>query len=390
MSTRSSRLLSKATEFIPGGVSCAVQAFQQVGGEPPFVARGEGAYLVDEEGHRYVDLLCAWGALILGHAPHAVLGAVTAAAAKGAVFGAPNEIEGRLAREVASRVPSVDKLRFCDGGFEAEHRALHLARAATGRGLVLHTDGRGALNVPFNDLEAAATALDGTEVAAIFTEPVATTSGLLPPAPGYLQGLRQLADDTGALLIFDERITGFRLAPGGAQDVFEVVPDLTVLGGVLGGGLPLAAYGGRAQLMDMLAPVGPLDPGGVHAGNPVAMAAALATLDELDPELYERLAEIGEDFEEQLQDALLYHGCSMTRLGSMFTVWYRPEAPRTLVEAQEADAQAFGEFYSAVLGGGAYLPPGQHQTAFLSAALGPRQLETAVEAIAAALVATAA
>jgi glutamate-1-semialdehyde 2,1-aminomutase len=327
---------------------------------------------------------------MLGHSPHAVLGAITAAAARGAVFGAPTDVEGRLAATIAARVPSVDKLRFADAGFEAEFRALHLARAVTGRGVVLRTDGRGATHVPYNDLDAAAAALSTGQVAAVITEPVSTSSGLILPAEGYLEGLRALTREHETLLVFDERITGFRLAPGGAQDIYGVTPDLTVLGGVLGGGLPLAAFGGRAEFMDRLAPQGEVDSGGVHAGNHTAQAAALATLEALTQDVYERLAEVGEVFEEELEEALSYHGCAMSRLGSMFTLWYRSEAPRTWAEADEADAEVFAAFHRAALGGGAYLPPGQRHTAFLSAVLGTRQLETAVEAIAAALVATAA
>lgn len=426
--SRSSKLLSRALEVIPGGVNSPVRAFKAVGGDPPFVARGEGAEIVDVDGHRYIDLVGSWGPLILGHADTGVLGATMMAAAKGSSFGAPTELEVELAEEIVARVPTIEKVRLCSSGTEATMHALRLARGATGRDLVIKLEGcfHGAhdavlvkagsgvatlsggeattapgspgvpaavaaltLVAPFNDAEAVASLLEAHpgQVAAVILEPVAGNMGLVAPAPGYLERLRALCTQHGALLVFDEVMTGFRLARGGAQERYGVRPDLTTMGKVLGGGYPLAAFGGPAALMDRLAPLGPIYQAGTLSGNPVAVAAGLATLRQLDAATYARLEAIGQAIEDGLRAALAYHGCSMGRVGSMFTVFFRPTAPTTFSEVQECDLDGFSRFFRAALNGGVYLPASQYEAAFLSARLTDDQVARIVDGLSAALVA---
>ncbi|MBN2799157.1 MAG: aminotransferase class III-fold pyridoxal phosphate-dependent enzyme [Deltaproteobacteria bacterium] len=381
--SRSSRLLDRAARVMPGGVCCPIQAFDEVGGTPPYIARGEGPYLVDEEGHRYVDLLNAFGALILGHADPMILGAVTAAVARGAVFGAPIAREVELAEAIVARIPSVEQVRLVESGVEAEVQALHLARKLTGRSGVIFPQRLG-----FNDLSAVEAALVRGDVAAIFTEAVSTQGGLIAPAPGYLEGLARLAREHGALFVLDERTTGFRLAAGGAQERLGLSPDLTVLGGVLGGGFPLGALGGPARLMAALRPDEGVPCGGPHGANPVAVSASLATLSQLTDEVYQQLELIGERLEGELGEAVAYHGCSLARVGSMFTLYYREQLPGCAAEIEGCDFEAFSRFYRSALDGGAYLPPSQRATAFLPAIFRESHLELAIEALAAALVAT--
>ncbi len=426
--SRSTRLLARALDVIPGGVNSPVRAFKAVGGDPPFIARGEGCEIIDADGNRYLDLVGSWGPLILGHADTAVLGATMAAASRGSSFGAPTEAEIDLAEEIVARVPSVEKVRLCSSGTEATMHAIRLARAATGRELVIKLEGcyHGAhdgmlvkagsgvatfsegkattlpgspgvpaavaeltLVAPFNDPEAVEALLKAHagRVAALIVEPVAGNMGCIPPQPGYLEALRTLSTDHGALLIFDEVMTGFRLARGGAQDTYGITPDLTCMGKVVGGGYPLAAFGGRADLMDMLAPVGPVYQGGTLSGNPVAVAAGLATLRQLDATLYARLEAIGAHLEDAMRPAVEYHGCSLTRVGSMFTIFFRPEAPTRFDEVQQCDLDGFGRFFRAALNGGVYLPASQYEAAFLPARLDDGQLDRIVDGLTSALVA---
>jgi glutamate-1-semialdehyde 2,1-aminomutase len=422
--SRSSRWLARGELVIPGGVNSPVRAFRAVGGEPPFIARGEGVELVDEDGHRYLDCICSWGALMLGHAPVEVVGAITMAAASGTTYGAPTSAEVELAEELVRRVPSFEMVRLCSSGTEATMHALRLARGATGRELIVKFDGcyHGAhdaclvgagsgvatfgipgspgvpagtaactLVVPFNDLEAVEAVFRerGDQIAAIIVEPVAGNMGCIPPRPGYLEGLRAVTEKYGAVLIFDEVMTGLRLAPGGAQERFGVTPDITCLGKVVGGGLPMAAFGGRADLMRQLAPTGPIYQAGTLSGNPVAVAAARATLAALTPERYARLERVAERVEEGLRDAVAYHGCSLHRVGSMFTIYFRPEAPWSFDEVRECDLPAFGRFFRAALSCGVYLPPSQFEAAFLSAAMTDQHAEAIVSGLEAALVAAA-
>jgi glutamate-1-semialdehyde 2,1-aminomutase len=420
--SRSAAWLERGLKVIPGGVNSPVRAFNAVGGHPPFIARGEGVEMIDEEGHRYIDCICSWGALMLGHAPDEVVGAITKAAALGSTYGAPTAAEVELAELICSRVPSIDKVRLCSSGTESTMHALRLARGATGRDVVVKFDGcyHGAHDavlvgagsgvatfgipgspgvpagtaantvvLPFNDLEAVreAFAARGAEIAAVIVEPVAGNMGCIPPRPGYLQGLREITAAHGTVLIFDEVMCGLRVARGGPQELYGVAPDLTCLGKIVGGGLPMAAFGGRADLMDHLAPLGPVYQAGTLSGNPVAVAAARATHNALTPDVYTRLEQIGAEVEDGIREAVEYHGCSMNRVGSMFTVFFRPEAPMDFAEVQECDFEAFARFFRGALAGGVYLPPSQYEAAFLSSRLGESDVRSIVVGLESALVA---
>ncbi len=426
--SRSSRLLARATEVIPGGVNSPVRAFKAVGGDPPFIARGEGAEMVDVDGHRYIDLIGSWGPLILGHANTAVLGATMAAASRGSSFGAPTEAEVEMAEEIVDRVKSVEKVRLCSSGTEATMHAMRLARGFTGRDLVVKFEGcyhgahdamlvkagsgvatfsdgkattepgtpgvpadvaHNTLVAPFNDAQAVADLLkahDG-KVAAIMLEPVAGNMGCVAPEPGYLEALRELCTQHGTLLVFDEVMTGFRLARGGAQERFGIDADLTCMGKVVGGGYPLAAFGGRKDIMDHLSPVGPVYQGGTLSGNPVAVAAGLATLRQLDDAAYDRLEKVGAAIEKGLSAAVDYHGCSLARVGSMFTIFFREEAPKRFDQVQECDLEAFGRFFRAALSGGVYMPPSQYEAAFLNTAMSDHQVSQVIDGLQSAMVA---
>ena len=420
--SHSARLLERARQVIPGGVNSPVRAFKAVGGDPPFIERGEGAEILDVDGHRYVDLVCSWGALLLGHADSGVLGAAMAAASRGSTFGAPTESEVELAELLRDKIESIDKVRLVSSGTESTMHALRLARGATGRDKIVKIKGgyHGAhdamlveagsglatfgvpgspgvpaavaastLLAPFNDLDAigALFEAEGSEIAALIVEPVAGNMGCIPPKSGYLQGLREITTHHGAVLIFDEVMTGFRVAETCAQGRYGVQPDLTTLGKIVGGGYPLAAFGGRADLMDQLAPLGNVYQAGTLSGNPVAVAAGLATLKRLDHTVYEHLEAVGDALEAELRPALAYHGCSMHRVGGMFTIFFRDQAPWDFEEVKTCDLDAFGRFFRAALSGGIYLPPSQFEAAFLSHALTDRHVEAIVGGISAALVA---
>ena len=420
--SRSSRLLERACHVIPGGVNSPVRAFSAVGGSPPFIARGEGAWIVDEEGHRYLDLCGSWGALILGHAPRGVLSAACSALMLGSSYGAPTCAEVELAEAIRDRVPGIDKVRLCSSGTEATMHALRLARGCTGRDKVVKFEGcyHGAHDsmlvsagsgvatfarpgspgipeavaantavAPFNDLDAVRAIFEAhpDQIAAVIVEPVAGNMGVIPPAPGYLKGLRELTSAHGALLIFDEVITGFRVGPGGAQARFGIAPDLTCIGKIVGGGFPLAAFGGRAELMDRLSPLGPVYQAGTLSGNPVAVAAGLAALEGLDTTVYQRLEELGMALEAGLADAVRYHGCTLVRIGSMFTIFFRDQKPTCFSEVKECDVEAYGRFHRAALNTGIYLPPSQYEAAFLNASMNESDVQAVVAGLNAALVA---
>jgi glutamate-1-semialdehyde 2,1-aminomutase len=423
--SRSERLLAQAQAVIPGGVNSPVRAFRAVGGHPPFVARGEGNWIYDVDGHEYVDLVSSWGALIAGHAHPTVVAAVRDAVGRGSSYGAPTEAEIRLAEAIRDRMPSIEKVRLCNSGTEATMHAIRLARGFTGRDRIVKMDGcyHGAHDsvlvaggsglatfgtpdsagvpaaiaglttvVPYNDLEAveAAFRAQPDAIAAVIVEPVAGNMGCVPPVDGYLQGLRDLCTRHGALLIFDEVMTGFRLARGGAQERFGITPDLTTMGKVVGGGFPLAAFGGPARIMDRLAPLGPVYQGGTLSGNPVAVAAGLATLELLDADAYARLEAAGAALEAALAEPVAYHGCSFARVGSMFTIFFRETAPRSYAEARTCDTAAFGGFFNAALSGGVWLPPSQFEAAFFSFTLaGSAALDQAVASLSSALVGSA-
>ena len=419
--SRSERMLARALEVIPGGVNSPVRAFNAVGGNPPFIHRGEGAELVDEDGHRYLDLVGSWGALLLGHAHPAVLGASMAAAAKGSSFGAPTEGEILLAEAIVARVPSIEKVRLVSSGTEATMHAIRLARGFTGRDKILKFDGcyHGAhdavlvqagsglatfavpgcagipddvaahtLVAPFNDLDAVETLMNqhGDDLACVIIEPVAGNMGCIPPVEGYLQGIRDLCTAHGVVLIFDEVMTGFRVHKHCAQGLYGITPDLTTLGKIVGGGYPLAAFGGRADIMNHLAPLGPVYQAGTLSGNPVAVAAGRATLELLDDALYARLERLGRALEKGIGPSLNYHGCAMHRVGSMFTVFFRPQRPNAFHEVKDCDLEAFSRFFLGTLNGGVYMPPSQFEAAFLSHALSDEQMMTAIDGIEAAIV----
>jgi glutamate-1-semialdehyde 2,1-aminomutase len=403
---RSRRWNEAARALFPGGVSSPVRAFRGVGGEPPVIRRAEGPWLEDVDGRRYVDLVGSWGPMVLGHGHPEVLRAVVARVRRGVSTGTPSPDEVRLGRKIVSLMPHVERLRFVVSGTEACMSALRLARAATGRDLVLkfsgcyhgHADaflsaaGSGALTfgvpdgpgvpadvarhtatVPYNDLAAArrAFAEASGRVAAVFVEPVAGNMGLVRPASGFLEGLRALCDEHGALLVFDEVMTGFRIHLGGARALFGVTPDLTCLGKVVGGGFPVAAYGGRADLMRLVAPEGPVYQAGTLAGNPVAMTAGLATLRVLSrPGVFERI----EASARRLAEGLERVGDDLDvplvapRAGTMLSLWFAARPPRDLAEAKATDTAAFRAYHAAMLDAGVHLPPSPFEAWFVSLA----------------------
>jgi glutamate-1-semialdehyde 2,1-aminomutase len=381
-------LWQRARSVIPGGVNSPVRAWGAVGGEPFFVSRGEGAYLEDTDGKRYVDWVQSWGPLVFGHADAEVVAAVQEAAADGTTFGAPTEREVELAEEIADAFPSIEKVRLVSSGTEAAMSAVRLARGLLGREVVIGFDGcyhghsdtvASVLTCPFNEVEATADAVRrvGNGLAAIIVEPVAGNMGVVPPEPGFLEALRELCDEMGALLIFDEVITGFRVSRGGAQELYGVRPDLTVLGKIVGGGLPLAAYGGRADVLEAVAPAGELFQAGTLSGNPLATAAALAVLRRLrDPQVYEQLEETAA----ALAAGLAHDTVTVQRAGSMLTVFFREAPVRNLNDAQASDRERYADFFHHLLERGVYVAPSAAEALFVSIAHGPHEVDLTAEA----------
>jgi len=403
-----------AKRFIPGGVNSPVRAFRGVGGAPFFVNRAAGSHIWDVDGNELIDYVGTWGPAILGHAPEVVLTAIRDTAAKGVSFGIPNPLEVEMARLICDWVPSIQKVRMVNSGTEATMSALRLARGFTGRDKVLkfegcyhgHVDsllvraGSGALThgepdsagvprafadltltLPFNDPEALRSvfAREGREIAAVILEPIPANAGLYLPQPGFLEELRRLCTEHGTLLIFDEVMTGFRVARGGAQERFGITPDLTALGKVIGGGLPVGAFGGRADIMDLLSPDGPVYQAGTLSGNPLAMAAGLAQLRELERvNGWARLEQLGAAFEESVRATLKRQQRAMTfqRIGSMFCLFFTGGPVRNLADAQRSDRAAFARYFHACLEGGVYFAPSQFETGFLSLAHTEADLET--------------
>jgi glutamate-1-semialdehyde 2,1-aminomutase len=400
----SERLFAAAQRLLPGGVNSPVRAFRGVGGIPRFIARGEGATLIDADGNRYVDLVLSWGPLILGHAHPEVLSAIIEAAERGTTYGAPTELELRLAERVVASFPGMEMIRLVSSGTEAVMSAVRLARAATRRQLIVkfdgcyhgHSDGLLAaagsgvatlglpdspgvspaavadtLVVSYNDLAAVETlfASRGSEIAAVLVEPVAGNMGVVPPVPGFLHGLRAVTHRHAALLIFDEVMSGWRVHPQGAQVLYGVEPDLTCLGKVIGGGLPAAAYGGARELMELIAPAGPVYQAGTLSGNPLAMAAGLATLDALSrPGLWQVAADWADGAATAISAAAQRAGVPVTvqRVGTMFTAFFTDRPVRTFAEAKRTDVKAYARFFHAMLGQGVYLPPSAFEAAFTS------------------------
>jgi glutamate-1-semialdehyde 2,1-aminomutase len=411
--TRSAMLFRRALDLFPGGVNSPVRSFRSVGGTPRFIARGRGARIQDEDGRTYVDYVLSWGALILGHAAAPVVRAISRQAARGTTFGAPTRLENELAERIRAAMPSIELLRFTSSGTEAVMSAVRLARAATGRPKILtfaggyhgHADpllveagsGVATLGLPtspgippavtantlvarYNDLAQVKriAAETGNRLAAILVEPVAGNMGLVLPRPEWLSGLRRIADQTGALLVFDEVMTGFRVGPGGAQGRYRVTPDLTTLGKVIGGGLPIGAYGGRRELLELIAPAGPVYQAGTLSGNPLAMAAGIATLDRLArPGAWERLEATAHRVVRAVREAGRAAGIPLQAeaVGAMWGLAFSPTPIRNFDDARRADTGRYAAAFHRLLEHGVYLAPSPFEAGFVSLAHGDRHLE---------------
>lgn len=418
--TRSQELQQRAERFFPGGVNSPVRAFRAVGGAPPFVERAEGPYVVDADGNRYIDYVGSWGPMILGHAFPPVVEAIERAARNSASFGASTASEAELAERIVACYPAVERMRFVSSGTEATMSAIRLARAATGRKIVVkfegcyhgHADGLlvkagsgvatfgipGSAGVPeeiaglthplpYNDLAELEAAFDAhpDEIAAVILEPVVGNAGCIAPAPGFLSGVRELTRREGALMIVDEVMTGFRVALGGACELYSLDPDLVTLGKIVGGGLPVGVFGGKQKYMDMLAPLGPVYQAGTLSGNPLAMAAGRATVayllehgDEVYPQLEKMTRAVADGVAAEAKKA----GVPLTtnRVGSMWTWFFTDRPVRNYDEAAKSDTAAFGKFHRAMLDRGVWLPPSQFEAAFLGAAHGEAEVQATIEA----------
>lgn len=415
---KSQEAFAEACKNIPGGVNSPVRAFGPVGGKPLFIASGSGCKITDIDDNVYIDYVCSWGPLILGHAHPAVIEKVNSTLQKGASFGAPTVLEIQLAKLIKEAMPSIEKIRLVSSGTEATMSAIRLARGYTKKNLVIKFDGcyhghvdsllikagsgattlgiptspgipqdyaRNTLTLPFNDLDAVKDVCNrrGSEIACIIVEPVAGNMGVIPPKSGYLQGLREVTTKHGIVLIFDEVMTGFRVAYGGAQTLYGVTPDLTTLGKIIGGGFPVGGFGGRAEIMDCLAPVGPVYQAGTLSGNPVAMAAGIATLEKLkEKDIYKTLEnlskKLGEGLETSARDAGVptFH----TRVGSMLCMFFTGEPVTDYETATQSDTERFAAYFQGMLERGVYLAPSQFEAAFVSIAHGEKEIEATIEA----------
>jgi glutamate-1-semialdehyde 2,1-aminomutase len=411
--TQSEILFTRAQESIPGGVNSPVRAFRGVGGVPRFIARGQGSSIYDVDGNEYIDYICSWGPLILGHRPPDVIEALTAVLDVGTSFGAPTGREVELAELIVDAVPSVEMVRLVNSGTEATMSALRVARGFTGRTLTVkfegcyhgHVDsllvkaGSGVatlgipdtagvpkefadttIALPYNDLDRVEQVFSehGDKIAAVITEPVSGNMGCVPPQPGFLEGLRRITERHGSLLIFDEVMTGFRLSYGGAQQLYGITPDLTTMGKIIGGGLPLAAYGGRADIMKKVAPVGPIYQAGTLSGNPLAVTAGIAMLHYLEqhPEVYDALEERAAQLTSYVPE-----GVCVNRVGSMFTFFFQPGPVTDFESAKRSDTARFGRFFHFLLDHGVYFPPSQFEAGFLSAAHRDRDIAKTMSTI---------
>ena len=420
---RSQQLFERAQRFIPGGVNSPVRSFRAVEGTPPFIARGNGARVWDVDGNEYIDYLGSWGPLALGHAHPVIVDAVQRAAADGTSFGAPVEQEVQLAEMICQALPSVDMVRLVNSGTEACMSALRLARAFTDRSKIVkfagnyhgHADGllvqagSGALThgvptsagVPesyaaetlvgaYNELESVQILFDAwpSDIAAVIVEPVAGNMGVVPPADGFLDGLRRITESHGALLIFDEVITGFRVAYGGAQTLYGITPDITTMGKIIGGGLPVGAYGGRADIMQMVAPLGPMYQAGTLSGNPLAVAAGVATLTEMQrPGVYDQLEATAVRLTEGIAHAFATAEMPSTinRVASMFTGFFNPGPITSLAQVEQSDAAIYGRYFHAMLERGVYIAPSQFEAGFVSIAHTASDIDRTIAAVGGAL-----
>ena len=416
---RSEELFHEAQRYLPGGVDSPVRAFKSVGGIPPFIVKGQGSRIYDADGNEFIDYVCSWGPLILGHSHHQVVEALKKAVERGTSFGAPTELEIILAKMISVAMPSIQMLRFVNSGTEATMTALRLARAYTKRDMIIkfaggyhgHADGllvkagsgvatlcipdspgvptgyaSNTLTAPYNDAKSVEQLFERhpEEIAAVIVEPVAANMGVVPPQLGFLENLRSLTKQFGSLLIFDEVITGFRLAYGGAQAMYGITPDLTCLGKIIGGGLPVGAYGGRRDIMGMMAPIGPVYQAGTLSGNPIAMTAGIETLKLLSqPGVYNQLEKRATSLEEGIGKAAAKAGISMyiSRIASLLTVFFSGDPVVDYETAKKSDTALFNEFFHNLLAEGIYWPPSQFEAAFISLNHSDEDIQLTIRAI---------
>ncbi len=413
----SQSLFERAQISIPGGVSSPVRACKSVGCDPVFIERAAGAKVYDADNNEYVDFVCSWGPMILGHNYPKVVDAIKEALVNGTSFGAPTSLEVKLAELVCQAMPAVEKVRFVNSGTEATMSAIRLARGYTGKNVIVKFDGcyhghadaflvkagsgvvtlgipgspgvpedvvKNTISIPYNDFETLEKTLtdESLDIACVIIEPVAANMGVIAPAPGFLEKLREITTAQGIVLIFDEVITGFRLSLGGAQAKFNVMPDMTCMGKIIGGGLPVGAYGGKKEIMDIVAPVGPVYQAGTLSGNPLAMAAGIATMDAMAaPGFYDRLDAKAASYAAELTSLSQKYsmGTTLNRVGSVMTTFFTEEPVTDFDSAMKSDTEKFGEFYREMLGQGIYLAPSQFEAAFISAAISEADLALALE-----------
>jgi len=419
MGNISERLFQEAKNYIPGGVNSPVRAGKAVGITPPFIAKAQGCYIWDVDGNRYIDYVGSWGPMILGHGRKEVIEAIVDAASRGTSYGAPTELEVKLARLIVAMVPSVEMVRMVNSGTEATMSAIRLARGYTGRMKIIKFEGcyhghadsllvaagsgvatlgipgspgvpaelaQHTISLPYNDLEAVQEAFQKypEQIAAVIVEPIAGNMGVVPPKPGFLEGLREVTQEQGSLLIFDEVITGFRVAPGGAQQIYNIMPDLTCLGKIIGGGLPVGAYGGKKEIMSRMAPEGDIYQAGTLSGNPLAMAAGFATLSILnDSNIYDSLEKRAHHLFSGIEEAAKSAGVEVTinRVGSMGAVFFTRDEVTNFEQVKKSNETHFKKYFRAMLTNGVYLAPSAYEAMFVSDAHGEEVIELTIESV---------